>query len=207
MKIVSWGFLLIAVLLLACEEPSNITNPVFNSQPEYKIIATDFDYKLIPLPPKSPLWRDSILTVSQVINGDVGGRIIMEKYYIAESGDSVTIFADLRIPAGSFSDKETISMTVDSKYSVIHFLPSMVFADTLKLFQSFKGLDLSNYTNETLDFVFINKEGNIELIKKNGVQVNILQGFVRVQNAKLLHFSRYGWIRRHDSPTISPADF
>jgi hypothetical protein len=135
-----------------------------------------------------------------MIDGDVGGRIIMEKYYIADNGDSISIFADLRIPAGAFPGNETISITVDDKFAVIHFLPSMVFADTLKLFQSINGLDLSSYTNATLDFVFINDKGNIELIKKNGVQVNVPQGFIRVQNAKISHFSRYGWIRKTVKP-------
>jgi hypothetical protein len=204
-KTLSWGLLLIVVFILGCEETSNIIDPVNTSVSANYNKITDFDYELIPLPPKSPLWIDSIFTISQMIDGNVGGRIIMEKYYIAANGDSINIFADLQIPAGAFTGTENISITVDSEYAAIHFFPSMVFADTLRLFQSFRGLDLSNYSNATLDFVFIDNEGNIELIKKNGCQINIPQGFVRVQNAKLLHFSRYGWVRNPVGPIPHPT--
>lgn len=205
MKILSWGLLLIVVFILGCEDTSNIIDPINTSASANYNKITDFDYELIPLPPKSPLWIDSIFTISQTIDGNVGGRIIMEKYYIAANGDSIAIFADLLIPAGAFTGTENISITVDSEYAAIHFFPSMVFMDTLRLFQSFRGLDLSNYSNATLDFVFIDDEGNIELIKKNGCQVNVPQGFVRVQNAKILHFSRYGWVRKTVKPISYPA--
>ncbi|MCW8803773.1 MAG: hypothetical protein OQK57_05180 [Ignavibacteriaceae bacterium] len=87
-------------------------------------------------------------------------------------------------------------MTVDDEYAAIHFYPEMAFDETLNFFQSFEGLHLENYPTGTLDFVFIADDGSVELIKKNGVQVVVPQGIVRVQNAKLLHFSRYGWIRK-----------
>jgi len=205
MKTSVWGLLLLSVFLIGCEDTSNIIDPIGTSlSPQFEKI-TNFDYELIPLPPRSPLWSDSIFTISKVIDGDIGGRLIMEKYYIAANGDSISIFADLIIPEGTFQGTETISMTVDNEFAAIHFLPSMVFEDTLKLFQSFKGLDLSNYSNATLDFVFIDDEGNIELIKKNGIQVNVPQGFVRVQNAKILHFSRYGWVRKTENPIFCPT--
>ena len=205
MKTLVWGLLLLSVFLIGCKDTSNIIDPIGTSlSPQYNKI-TNFDYELIPLPPKSPLWSDSIFTISKMIDGKVGGRIIMEKYYIADNGDSIIIFADLRIPAGAFRGTETISMTVDDEFAAIHFLPSMVFADTLHLFQSFKGLDLCNYGTGTLDFVFIDDEGNIELIKKNGLQLILPHGFVRVQNALLLHFSRYGWIRKTENPISCPA--
>ena len=205
MKTSVWGLLLLSVFLIGCEDTSNIIDPTDTSlSPQYNKI-TDFDYELIPLPPKSPLWSDSIFTINKKIDGDIGGRLIMEKYYIADNGDSISIFADLRIPEGAFPGTETISMTVDDEFAAIHFFPPMDFADTLKLCQSFNGLDLSSYSNATLDFVFIDDEGNIELIKKTGVQVIMPQGFVRVQNAKILHFSRYGWVRKTENPISFPT--
>ncbi len=155
-------------------------------------------YEKIALPNKSHLWADSIFTMSQIIDGSVGGRMILEKYYIAEDGDSVLMKADLRIPPDAVKVIKSITMTVDKKYAAVHFSPKMIFADTLRLFQSFEGLHLENYQTGTLDFVFIADDGSIELIKKNGVQIVVPQGIVRVQNAKLLHFSKYGWIRKSE---------
>ena len=87
MKTLSWGLLLIVVFILGCEETSNIIDPVNTSVSANYNKITDFDYELIPLPPKSPLWIYSIFTISQMIDGNVGGRIIMEKYYISANGD------------------------------------------------------------------------------------------------------------------------
>lgn len=195
MKNILTILLVTIVLLFGCDTSSDLS--INSSEDNFSKSSISLTpYGLIPLPNKSPLWADSLFTMSQVIDGSVGGRMIMEKYYIAEDGDFVIIKADLRIPPAAFQGIETISMTVDKKYAAVHFSPKMVFADTLKLFQSFEGLHLENYPTGTLDFVFISDGGSIELIKKNGVQVVVPQGIVRVQNAKLLHFSRYGWVRK-----------
>lgn len=183
------------VLLIGCDTSNDLSlNSAEDNFAKSSICLPR--YEQIPLPNKSPLWTDSIFTISQIIDGSVGGRMIMEKYYIAEDGDSVIMKADLRIPAGAFQGTETITMTIDDNYAAVHFYPEMVFADTLRLFQSFEELHLENYNTRTIDFVYIRDNGSIELIKKNGVQIVVPQGIVRVQNAKLLHFSRYGWIRK-----------
>ena len=196
--------LLIIILIAGCEtssdlliDPANTSN---NSTNEFFIEGGIFTYKLMPLPPKSPLWQDSVLTMSQIINGEIGGQMIMEKYYISLDGDSIHIWADLSIPAGAFQGTETITMTVDDEFAAMRFYPNMVFQDTLKLSQGFEGLDLTNCNHGTVDFVFIDDDGTIEIIKKNGLQIIIPQGIVRVNNAKLFHFSRYGWVRKTFHP-------
>lgn len=199
MKAILSILLVTLVVLVGCDNsPDLLVNNPENDFSKSSISLTP--YVQIPLPNKSPLWADSIFTMSQIIDGSVGGRMIMEKYYIAEDGDSVLMKADLRIPEGAFQGTETITMTVDDAFTAIHFYPEMVFEDTLRLFQSFEGLHLENYPTGILDFVFIDDDGTIELIKKNGVQIVVPQGIVRVQNAKLVHFSKYGWIRK---PVIS----
>jgi hypothetical protein len=195
MKTISTILLVAIVLLFGCDTSSDLS--VNSSENNFAKSSISLPrYEQIPLPNKSPLWADSIFTMSQIIDGSVGGRMIIEKYYIAEDGDSVIIKADLRIPAKAFKGTETITMTIDDNYAAVHFYPEMVFADTLRLFQSFEGLHLENYDSKTIDFVFVRDNGSIEIIKKNGIQIVVPQGIVRVQNAKLLHFSRYGWIRK-----------
>jgi hypothetical protein len=192
--------LLTTILLLwGCDNSSDLGVNI--SENDYSISkSTENKHEQIPLPDKSQLWMDSVFTVSKEIDGSLGGRIIMEKYYLAEDGDSIIIYADLRIPEGAFQGTKIITMTADDEFAAIHFYPEMVFADTLRLFQHFVGLHLENYSSGTLDFVFIQDDGSFELIKKNGLQVVKPHGIVRVQNAKLLHFSKYGWIRKPEGP-------
>jgi len=198
MKTILTVLMAATILLIGCDTSNDLSvNSAENNFAKSSICLPR--YEQIPLPNKSPLWMDSVFTMSQIIDGSFGGRMIMEKYYIAEDGDSVIIKADLRIPAKAFKGTETITMTIDDNCAAVHFYPEMVFADTLRLFQSFEGLHLGNYDTNTIDFVYIRDNGLIELIKKNGIQIVVPQGIVRVQNAKLLHFSKYGWVRKHNN--------
>jgi hypothetical protein len=183
-------------ILISCNDSSNITDPILNTTSQTLSKDGLNQYELIPLPPKSPAWEDSIFTVSKVINGNVGGVIQMSRYYITASGSPCYIYIYLSIPKNAFTGTKNITMTLDDEFAAVHFYPEMVFAKELRLFQSFEGLQLENLPTGTIDFVFIHDDGSIELIKKNGIQIVVPQGIVRFQNAKLLHFSRYGWIRK-----------
>jgi len=187
------------ILLIGCDNSPDLSVNYSGNTPQASLSKIT-DYELIPLPDKSPLWTDSVFTMSKVIDGAIGGRMILEKYYIAENGDSVIMGVDLRIPAGAFQGIKTITMIMDDEYAAFHFYPQMVFDDTLRLFQYFKGLNLEEYPTGTFDFVYLADDGSIELVKKNGLQVVKPQGLLRVQNAKLLHFSRYGWVRKPAGP-------
>lgn len=199
MKVALSGFLLITLFFFSCdsntffptESPDYLThNP--DDASLYKL--TGFE-QLITLPPKSALYKDSIFSVSQTINGEDGGNITLEKYYVSASGDSIAIHANLIIQKHSFVGTEMITMTVDSEYAALQFYPEMVFLKPLRLFQKFSGLNLQGIPTGTIDFVYVTDEGNIVPVEKGKVQVVKPQGVVRVMNAKLEHFSRYGWIR------------
>jgi hypothetical protein len=187
------------VLLFGCESSPDLSVNISDNNTQ-ESLSKLIDYELIPLPAKSPEWIDSVFTMSKEIDGSVGGQMIMEKYFISEYGDSIIIEADLRIPAGAFEGTEIITMTVDDDYAYMHFYPEMIFEDTLKFTHKFQGLNLDEYPTGTIDFVFIANDGSIEILKKNGVQVIVPQGLVRVLNAKLTHFSRYGWVRKLGAP-------
>ena len=172
-----------------------------DSSPDLSVNSTENNstgsttFEKIKLPSPSALWKDSLITMSQTIDGSVGGRLILDKYYISENGDSIKVKVDLIIPADAFQGTKTITITVDQTDAAVHFYPAIVFDDTLRLFQSFEGLNLDGYSTGTIDFVYIRDDGTAELLKKNGTQIILPQGIMRVQNAKLIHFSRYGWVR------------
>ena len=193
------------LLLIGCDNSPDLSVNSLGSSPQ-ESLSKITDYELIPLPPKSQLWQDSVFTMSKVIDGSLGGRMILEKYYITSEGDSVIVGADLRIPPGAFQGSKTITMVMDDEYAAFHFYPQMAFDDTLRLFQYFEGLRLDEYPTGTFDFVYLSDDGSVELIKKNGLQVVVPQGILRVQNAKLVHFSRYGWVRKLGSPSQTYPD-
>ena len=87
-------------------------------------------------------------------------------------------------------------MTIDTQDATIQFFPEMIFNKELKFSQYLKGIKLDDYPNGTIDFYYITTSGSVELVKKNGIQIVRPQGLLRVLEAKIPHFSRYGWIRK-----------
>ena len=49
--------------------------------------------------------------------------------------------------------------------------------------------------NREFDFAYFSESGDIELIESDKSHVNVSQDQIKVINANLNHFSRYGWIR------------
>lgn len=164
---------------------------VFSETPDFRTL----DYELIPIPPKSPEWQGITLSTNEIIFGKLGGEIVLDKFYRADDGKIINILASLTIPPGAFKGARKITIEVDDEFAALHFYPPMTFEKPLMLTQSFTGLDLRNHHTGTIDFSYIGDDGSFECIRKNGVQMIVPQGLVRVLNARLSHFSRYGWTR------------
>ena len=56
------------------------------------------------------------------------------------------------------------------------------------------GLDLTGVNPNTLDFVYIDVNGNMYSVQKEYVIMDLSNGMLKVKNAKLNHFSRYGFV-------------
>jgi len=195
----SISIILLALFFLAgCENSPDeiVTTPVITTLLKDYIVTED---DMILLPKRSALWMDSVFTLSQEIDGEVGGRMILENYYISEYGDSISFKADLTIPKDAFQGLKTITMMVDKYYAFIHFYPEMAFEHELKFNQSFKNLNLENYESGKIDFCFLAPDGTIEIIKRDGVEIKLREGEIKISKAKLHHFSKYGWIRKHNN--------
>ena len=195
---------ILSILLMSCDNNFDTITQPGDSVGSTLNKITDFDYYLLPLPEKSHLFEDSLYSITKTIDGIAGGSISYSNYFISVDGDSVSFEFDIDFPKNAFSGTEEITVTLDDEYAALKFYPHLVFnADHwVKLTQKFRGLNLDGMSNQTIDFVFIGDDGNIELVAKNGVQVIIPRGLVRVNNAILRHFSRYGWIRKPTAPVI-----
>jgi hypothetical protein len=201
----------IILIFWGCQDTANITDPIHNAnliQLNKKSYRVDYSYNLIQLPAKSPEWQDSVFTVNKEINGEEGGNITLWKYYITENGWPLFIYATLDIPEGAFQGIQTITMTLDDEFATVHFFPDSQgkWDKPFILNQYFQGIDLiglfDKYMNlrvEDMDFVYICENGEIEVVRKSGFSFNSQLGLIKVVDASLEHFSRYGWIRMHAS--------
>lgn len=196
-------YLLISIfmifILLACQESSNITEPLEGITSQTLTKDSESCNELITLPPKAPEWQDSIFSVSKEIDGAIGGFIYLNKYYIDANGNKIDIKARLTIPTFAFQGIEIITITVDNDYAALHFSPAITFTKNLKLYTYFSGINLNGTDIKNLDFVYMADDGSIEILKKKGIKIFPKWGILQVNSVELPHFSRFGWIRKNVS--------
>jgi hypothetical protein len=178
--------ILTAAFLLGCAD-TTISPP----DPESK------SYELIKLPPKSGLSIEATYSQTVTINGEVGGEIEIEESYVAAGGQTVEMYARIIVPQNAFTGDLPITMTVDDEYAAVWFTPHIIFNNPVKLKMSFTGIDLDELmlVSGKYDLLYINDDGTTELVGHDEVHVIESQGEIRVQNAYLNHFSRYGFSR------------
>lgn len=176
----------LGLIIAGCSDSSN--NPV-SIKPSQK--------NLIPLPEKSSLSVETQFSISKTINGEEGGSINLVRFYFSFRGKLVFVFAHLEIPKNAFSGFKTITLTTDDQFAAINFDPHIVFNTPLNLTLSYTGLDLSqmNLNSTNVGFDYFDDSGNSYPVENEGINVNLFHGSLSVINAKIHHFSRYGFSR------------
>ncbi len=156
--------------------------------------STTPQLELISLPSSSAEDIDTLVTQYKEIDGHEGGKFDFVYSYQGGPFDSVTIVSKLDFADHTFEGTQVISQTLNTNYAAMKYGPSMQFDKDVKLNLVITGLDLSNVDPNTLDFVFINEDGSVENVVYDNIIVNVSTGTIEVDNAKLTHFSRYGFV-------------
>jgi hypothetical protein len=204
MKILISLFITILLLTSGCEtnlDPIHQDEKGLVSKPfvqENGSIKSVINYELIPLPVRSPIFFDSVFAITKNIVGEIGGQMILERTYLSNRGRLVTMLVDLVIPPHCFSGQRTITLKVERDFAIVNCTPEMEFKMPMHLVQTFTGLDLENYQTEEIDFVYINENGLIEDVDRTSLLVIKSLGVLSIIDAKLNHFSRYGWVRKSE---------
>jgi len=179
--------LLSFILFFGCNQESEMTSPVDNS--------TNLQLKLISLPtPSGGLNVETDYTVYKEINGGTGGSFWASYSYEGGPNGMVYISSGLNFPANSFSSIKIISKTFSSTGAAMVFGPPMTFNAPIYYTLKIGGLDLTGVNPETLDFVYIDSNGNMFPCEYDFVRMYQTEGVLMVKNAKLNHFSRYGFV-------------
>ena len=85
-------------------------------------------------------------------------------------------------------------MTFNTGGAVMEFGPAMQFQATVEYTYKITGLDLTGVNPNTLDFVYIDANGNMYSVDYQYVTMNASNGMLMVKDAILPHFSRYGFV-------------
>ena len=182
MKLLTSFLFVTLIFLLGCDQVTEI------NAPSTKVL----NKKLITLPePIGPSIESQ--TYTQHVNGYYGGEFQKSDTYQTSSGE-IFQFADMDFEPGAFSGTKTISMTFNTGGAAMEFGPSMVFANDVEYTYIISGLDLTGVNPNTLEFVYIDASGNMYTVAYDYVTMDLATGMLKVKNAVLPHFSRYGFV-------------
>ncbi|MBK7227454.1 MAG: hypothetical protein IPH97_00965 [Ignavibacteriales bacterium] len=177
--------LMVFALLFGCSPDANVTSPDDSAKPTAQLI------KLPAM--KSGLSIEALLTRSKYINGTYGGTFAETFEFQSVSG-VVSIVSQLVFPANSFSGGKTIEQKFDTETASLEFGPAMQFNVPVLYTLTVSGLDLTGINPETLNFVYVAQDGSITGVVHEGITMNVATGTLKVTNAQLNHFSRYGFV-------------
>jgi len=183
---------MLSLFVVGCSEESNMLAPVDNlntNQPNW-----------ISLPNQQSATGMSIMSQpsfqeSQLIDGKKGGTIKIDTKYKGGPNGEVKIKAELEFPKNAFEGRVYFTMNMSAENENATFLPHAVFNKPAKYNLEFKGLDLSGIDPDNVDFVYQAEDGSYEKIDREKIEINIKEGKVKVKDAELPHFSRYGFVR------------
>ena len=178
--------LMTLVFLFGCSKDTNINAP--------ETPAITNNAQLIKLPtPKHGLSVNTIYTSTKYINGYYGGSFWAQFNY-QSNYSNVVITSQLVFPSGSFSGGKTISQTFNTETASLEFGPEMQFNVPVLYTLTVTGLDLTGVNPATLDFVYVAQDGTITGVQYDSITMDLATGMLKVTNARLEHFSRYGFV-------------
>lgn len=176
---------IVSLLILGCSDQSN-----FSSNPVQK----KANYSLIKLPAPKGLQVNNIYSDTKEIDGSIGGTLSLSGCYNGGPFGTLSVTATLEFPSGSFEGKKTLSMTADDEYCASSFQPGVSFSKAGVYNITYTGVDLSGINPSTVKFVYLRNDGSLEYPLHEGIIVDLAVGKISIQNAKLNHFSRYGFV-------------
>lgn len=182
MKKVLFTLLIISLAFWGCSEDTNLTGPE-------KIDAQKSFLKVLPNSSNMLIKT----TASKTIDGDFGGLIPLNLESVNEEYGAK---GWLYFPRESFDGTETISVTIANDIAACDFGPSGIQLDSpARLTLKFNGVEFNGDDDDEIDFQYIDSNGGLATVDYRKLIVNKNQGWVIVIDAKLDHFSRYGFTK------------
>ena len=70
----------------------------------------------------------------------------------------------------------------------------MVFNGSVVYNVTYSGIDLTGIDPKTVQFAYLASDGSVQYAANDGIVVDLATGKLQVINAKIPHFSRYGFV-------------
>ncbi len=140
---------------------------------------------------------NKIVTASQYVTQTNGGELIIDYKGYEHNNGNVNVKMTLKVFNGTISQDAELMMSLDDQGLLgnvdVSFSPhGITFSSPARLDIEAKNLDLSGINPDDINIYYDNPEtGQWEVMQSYAVIVNEANGYVKVIDAKLPHFSRY----------------
>ena len=178
-------------LFAACQEQQSLLVTPENDSQATQVTEPNW----ITLPEFNNASVENTFSTTKLVNGkdetllDVwGGYSGGIHYYVSAN-------ANLRFLRNSFEGTRQITMSIDTEYGSAKFSPSGTFDKAAIYNATFQGLDLRGVDPDEVRFVYMAADGSYVDAECDQIFVEIQSGKLQVINAKLPHFSRYGFVK------------
>ncbi len=110
----------------------------------------------------------------------------------------VTAAATLDFPRNvwdknQYGQYKYIILSIDDRTASSRFNPHIEFDNPVIYNAKFTGLNLSEVDAQTINFVYQSPNGSVEEVEYEALNIDVEEGILEIVNAKIPHFSRYGF--------------
>ena len=173
------------VLLMGCSNDSNISSPIEDQVKEPNWIA---------LPGHDIQSVEADVSVSKMVIGSEETLLEINTGYAGGPHGWISITANARFQRNSFTGQRYITMTINDQFGTATFSPSGTFLKPVIYNLTIMGVDLSNVDPTKVRFVYLAANGNYYTPQYESIYVEKQSGKLQIVNARLPHFSRYGFV-------------
>ena len=191
MRTYLYFFLFLSLLVVGCTEESNILSPVSNDN--NIVVNSDEPNWIVSFPSNQSLKKDAL--VSQMVYGNQETLLEINTGWATSSPYYwLSITANARFQKDSFTGSRFITMTVNDQFGTATFTPSGTFSKPVIYNLTIVGVDLSKVDPAKVKFVYMAPNGQYYTPVYERMYVEKQSGKLQIVNAKLPHFSRYGFV-------------
>lgn len=176
-----------ALVFFGCNQDADITSPIDSST------QSSFEKKWITLSSNIGFSIEETFTkTKRNAKGKKGWNVTFDHTF----SNGVRSYGDLDCPQHAYDGRLTFSFTLSSEVTVTDFNPSpFAFEIPVEYTIIYEGLDLTGVNPEDVDFYYVDPSGALIKAEYTRLEVNIATGMLFVLDAKLNHFSRYGFVQ------------
>jgi hypothetical protein len=181
--------MVLALFVIGCTDKSNVVSPV-DSNTNGDIVTNP---NWITLPQSTETALKKVTTVGKTIYDNEDSYLEINTYYWSWH-KRVYVYANAKFQKYSFTGEKYVTMSVNDEYGTTDFSPSGTWSKPVIFNFIITGIDLHDVDPSQVTFVYMAEDGTYHKANYDSIYVDTRWGVLQVVNAKLPHFSRWGFI-------------